>query len=154
MARSAECRFHSAQKSELSSHQMAGLSGRYCWRCSPVLSLVLGRKCLSIPSPLRYGKFRWTGFFIYSLVLLVYGYKFFTEYTAIDVLKYSSAPGPFEDRGIRPDGGRWLGLQPAVRRTSDAVPSSLYRHSQRSCRPQPRRGGGDATSRQVTRQDC
>ena len=54
---------------------------------------------------------------------------------------------------IRPDGGRWLGLQPGVRRTSDAAPSSLYSHSQRSSRPQPRGGGGDATSRQDTRQD-
>ena len=54
-----------------------------------------------------------------------------------------------------PDVGRWLGLQPGVRRISDAVPSSsLYSHSQRSCRPQPRGGGGDATSRKDTRQDC
>ena len=51
------------------------------------------------------------------------------------------------------DGGRWLGLQPGVRRISGAVPSSLYRHSQRSCQPQPREGGGDATSRKDTRQD-
>ena len=42
----------------------------------------------------------------------------------------------------------------AVRRTSDTVPSSLYSHSQRSCEPQQRRGGGgDASSRQDTRQD-
>ena len=54
--------------------------------------------------------------------------------------------------GIRPDGGRWLGLQHGVRRFSDAVPSSLYSHNQRSCRPQPR-GNGDATSRKDTRQD-
>ena len=41
---------------------------------------------------------------------------------------------------------------PDVRRIYD-VHYSLYRHSQRSRRPQPRGGGGDATSRKDTRQD-
>ena len=40
-----------------------------------------------------------------------------------------------------------------LRRTSDAVPCSLYSHSLRSCRPQPRGSDGDVTPRQDTRQD-
>ena len=68
---------------------------------------------------------------------------------APDTSVYVSAPGPFEDRGVRPDGGRWLVLQPAVNRTSDGVLSSPSSHSQRA----PRGGGGDDTSRQDTWQD-
>ena len=44
----------------------------------------------------------------------------FLEYTATDAFTYSSTPSGIE--GIRPDGGRWLGLQSAVRSISDAVP--------------------------------
>ena len=55
--------------------------------------------------------------------------------------------------GIRSDGVQWLGLQPAARSTSDAVPCSLYSHSQPSCRPQPRGSGGDATPRKDTTQN-
>ena len=53
----------------------------------------------------------------------------FPEVLAADTSVYVSAPGPFGDRGDTPGWGRWLGLQPGVRRTSDAVPSSLYSHS-------------------------
>ena len=87
------------------------------------------------------------GFWVRVLVFVELAYWLF--------LTFASAPGPLEGiEGIRPRwGGRWLGLQSAVRSISEVVPSSLYSHSQRSCLPQPRGGGGDATSRQDTRQD-
>ena len=85
--------------------------------------------------------------------VLAYGYKFSLS-TRPQTLSRIQAPWSLQgSREIRSNGGRWLGLQPVVRRISDAVPSSLHSHSQRSCRPQPRGGGGDATSRQDTRQD-
>ena len=46
-----------------------------------------------------------------------------------------------------------LGLQPAVRSTSDAVLGSLYRHSQRSCQPQPLGSRREAAPCEDTRQD-
>ena len=46
-----------------------------------------------------------------------------------------------------------LARLPILRRTSDAVPCSLYSHSQRSCRPQPRGSDGDAAPRKDIRQD-
>ena len=83
----------------------------------------------------------WCSWFTDSSFHWVHGHRRF------EVLK---RPWSLLDRVDTP---RWLGLQPGVRRISDAVPSSLCRHSQRSCRPQPRGGGGDATSRKDTRHD-
>ena len=83
--------------------------------------------------------------------VLLWAYEFL-EYTDTEASKLASAPGPFEDRG-----------EMAMACASSLFPSyavhqmmslcSLYSHSLRSCRPQPRGGGGDATSRQDTRQD-
>ena len=77
------------------------------------------------------------------VLLWAYG---FLQYTGMEASKFASAPGPFEDRG-----------EMAMACASSLFPSyavhqmmslcSLYSHSLRSCRPQPRGG------RQDTRQD-
>ena len=96
---------------------------------------------------------QWNLLLLGTLDFLFYGYSFSSR-SLPQTLWCTQAPlVPSRIEGIRTDGGRWLGSQPAVRRASDAVPSSLYSHSQRRCRPQPRGGGRDATSRQDTRQD-
>ena len=91
------------------------------------------------------GEFCWTGFFYLLIGASGLRVHVFLEYTATDAFTFFQAPlVPSVIEGIRPAGGRWLGLQLGIRRFSDAVPSSLYSHSQRSFRPQPRGGGGDA----------
>ena len=75
------------------------------------------------------------------------------EYPAIAAMSFQTPLVLSGIEGIRPDGGSWLGLQPAVRSTSDAVLGSLYRHSQRSCRPQPLGSRREAAPCEDTRQD-
>ena len=61
--------------------------------------------------------------------------RVFLEYPARDALKYLRDPDLARVEGIRPNRGRWLGLQPAVHQMLSL--SSLYNYSQRSSRPQP-----------------
>ena len=106
-----------------------------CGNCCAVATMIaLEVKFPVNPVSLWDGELRWTGLFFAQW----YGYKFSlsTRPRTFHVLKH-----PWSLRGSRGYalmGADGLGLQPGVRRLSDAVPSSLYSHSQRSCRPQPR----------------
>ena len=104
------------------------------------------------PVSLRDGEFLWTGlFFMQWRGLLGLWLQVFLEYTATDAFTYSKHPWSHRgSRGYAPMGAdSWdCSLLCAVYQML-----SLYSHSQRTCRPQPRGGGGDATSRQDTRQD-
>ena len=78
----------------------------------------------------------------------------FREYADTVAPKFASVLGPFGDRGDTPRVGLMGGTAPCCMPIHpDAVPCSLYSHSQRSCRPQPRRIDGDVTPRKDTRQD-
>ena len=104
--------------------------------------------------------FRWSLLPFYFGVLVLWLWRLrvhaVLEYMDIDPLKFASAPGPSGDRGGMPlmaSWGRWRGMPPAVRRTPDAVPWSLYSLSQRSCRPQPLGSRREAAPCEDTRQD-
>ena len=126
--------------------------------------------CLRLRSPLppcfggvgycRIVVFRWGLLPFYFGVLVLWLWRLrvhaVLEYMDIDPLKFASAPGPSGDRGGMPlmaSWGRWWGMPPAVRRTSDIFPWSLYSLSQRSCRPQPLGSRREAAPCEDTRQD-
>ena len=75
--------------------------------------------------------------------------RVFIEYMAIVALKFASTPGPFGGRGDTPRWGLMAGAAACCAQFFRCSPFSFP-----SGRPQPRGGGGDATSRQDTRQDC
>ena len=75
------------------------------------------------------------------------------DYIFIEPWDFANTPGPSRGRGEMAMAVASLARLPILRRTSDAVPCSLYSHSQRSCRPQPRGSDGDAAPRKDTRQD-
>ena len=76
----------------------------------------------------------------------------FLKYIFTDALNFEKAP-----RSHRGAEGTWRWLRLLVvlflRRTSDAVPWSLYSDSPLSSRPQPRESGGDTTPCEDTRGD-
>ena len=75
------------------------------------------------------------------------------DFTFIELWDFANTPGPSRGRGEMAMAVASLARLPILRRTSDAVPCSLYSHSLWSCRPQPRGSDGDAAPRKDTRQD-
>ena len=94
------------------------------------------------PVSLGDGEWTWTGLWLRGCTLYVAGIpglQVFIEYMAMDVLKFASVPGSFGDRGDTPRWGLMAGTAACCTRFVRCCPFvSLYSHSQRSCRPQPR----------------
>ena len=85
-------------------------------------------KMLVNPVSLRDGELHWTGLLFYILALLVYGCKFSLSTWTRRPRSLQTPLVPSGIEGIRPDGGWWLRLQPAVRSIRCCPFFALYSH--------------------------
>ena len=135
-------------------HVTGLVQGYFSTRCYPLRSGLFARdySLLDLCRSILYAVVHFTLDFlacVYAAGLPGLCVCVFFEDVAIDALMFTSAPGPFGDRGGMPRWGLMMAMSAPprclfLRSTSDAIPWSLFRGGSWSSRPQPLGSGGDA----------